>query len=44
MVDGVAASAEVIDVEARRAVEAMLMVAVDPVPPNLLAQFLELPT
>jgi segregation and condensation protein B len=35
---------EDVDVEARRAVEAMLMVAVDPVPPNLLAQLLELPT
>jgi len=44
MVDGVADRAEDIDVEARRAVEAMLMVAVDPVPPNLLAQLLELPT
>ena len=29
--------------EVRRAVEAILMVAVDPVPPNLLAQLLELP-
>ena len=33
-----------VDDEARRAVEAILMVAVDPVPPNLLAQLMELPT
>lgn len=31
-------------VEVRRAVEAILMVAVDPVPPNLLAQLLEVST
>ncbi len=30
--------------EVRRAIEAILMVAVDPVPPNLLAQLLEVPT
>ena len=44
MVDETVDGAEDVDVEARRAVEAMLMVAVDPVPPNLLAQLLELPT
>ena len=33
-----------VDDEVRRAVEAILMVAVDPVPPNLLAQLMELPT
>ena len=31
-------------IEVRRAVEAILMVAVDPVPPNLLAQLLEVST
>ena len=31
-----------VDREARRAVEAILMVAVDPVPANLLAQLLSL--
>lgn len=31
------------EVEARRAIEAILMVAVDPVAPNLLAQLLEVP-
>ena len=33
-----------VDREARRAVEAILMVAVDPVPANLLAQLLEVST
>ena len=33
-----------VDDEVRRAVEAILMVAVDPVPPNLLAQLMELPS
>ena len=32
------------DAGVRRAIEAMLMVALDPVPPNLLAQLLEVPT
>ena len=35
--------AEAADGEARRAIEAILMVAVDPVAPNLLAQLLEVP-
>jgi len=42
--DGAGDGPEDVDVETRRAIEAMLMVAVDPVPPNLLAQLLELPT
>ena len=36
--------ADAAGVEVRRAIEAMLMVALDPVPPNLLAQLLEVPT
>ena len=39
--EGVAENA---DAGVRRAVEAMLMVALDPVPPNLLAQLLEVAT